>query len=922
MNALLAAAALLQIQVRDEPKDWKLLTTQHFNVYYPMEELRPRAEEFAGWFEKAHAELVQTMGTPPSERVHVFLYRSYHDLQQSSFLASPDVRPLGMRVKESSSLRDSPGKARECPQCRLNAKSRALALSEPLRNRIFIHCQASDKWNYWFIKHELAHQFQFEHLYAFRLPSWLIALKDPIIPEWWWEGGADYWAGVFDSQKDAYVRDLANERLYDLKELFQPDILNPYDYISIYYEGSYFWRFLDDEYGPGTGRRVYERTDHGLPIASQKPLQAVVNKDRVDVERDFDASLRARWAPMMVGRGRPTDRLTDTREYYRRTSVGGVWSPDGKHLAWVSNWNVQPDLFIDQHSVLGWDRSMDGSVLVSVPAWSPDGKLLVVVEQRMHHDLLLFVTPEGSSRSIAPDVDEVYDPEFTPDGKRIVFAGLKNGTSDLYTIELDGQHMERLTSDPDADSSPTYSKDGRLAWVKETEGRFNLYVDGKRVTNTWAEIGHIAWAPDGKSIVISADVDGVFDAFQVDPETGKAKRLTRFQGAVGYPSWHPTDGTLVFTYFEARGFDIFRVRPEPQDEPRFDQEDRKDFYLQFKKPAPAGTPEEKTRVFGVNWLQFPVTSFSLVLPGAEFAAGDRDAENTLSMAGYGVSSRYWNASATIANTRWRPTIGVTGVAARDTGLLETSATGFVNVPIFETLEVGAGWTARNRSEYFDPPPNAYIFDTGPTISGLFTNETGVHPSDPSWGITIGGSATEFSKEFGGDRELNEYYGFLETSQPVIDQDLLLWFRSTWSRLVGREFLSDEFFKMGRVVRGASNGIRGLEAFGEHVEVRFPIYRDFLWKPLELIGLGEWLILKDLRAFGFGDLGWMRTDVGSFRSDYWAYSTGVGLRLDLSFMFWPVVNGRVPIRLEGWWAFVGQPYDANRGVIGGGFTIGY
>src|SRR5579859_2396000 len=278
--ALFAAAALLQIQVRDEPKDWKLITTDHFNVYYPSEDLLPRAREFASWFERARAELSQTMGVEP-ERVHVFLYRSFHDLEQSSFLATSSGLPLSRRLKIPM-YPDSPVPARRLPQCRLNSKSRALALSEPLRNRIFIHCQASDLWNYWFIKHELAHQVQFEHLFPFRLPSWMIALKDPITPEWWWEGGADYWAGVFESEKDAYVRDLADERLYDLKELFSPDILNPYDQIAIYYEGSYFWRFLDEEYGAGSGRRLFERTSHGIPIASQKPVQAVVGKSRVE----------------------------------------------------------------------------------------------------------------------------------------------------------------------------------------------------------------------------------------------------------------------------------------------------------------------------------------------------------------------------------------------------------------------------------------------------------------------------------------------------------------------------------------------------------------------------------------------------------------------------------------------------------------
>lgn len=919
MTVLLAAVALLQVQVRDEPKDWRLLATEHFNLYYPTDEMLPRARDFAGWFERAWSEHVAAMGVHP-ERVHVFLYRSWHDLQQSSFLAAGrSSQPLAARVR-SPELREAASAAPAA--CRLDSKSRALAMAEPLRNRIFIHCQASDRWNYWFLKHELAHQFQFEHLYAFRLPSWLITLKDPVVPQWWWEGGADYWAGIFDSEKDTWVRDLADERLYDLKELFSPDILNPHDYLSVYYEGSYFWRFLDDEYGPGTARRLFDRTDHGLPIASQKPVQHVVGKKRVEIERDFEANLRAKWTPLMAGRVVPEDRLTDTRAYYRRQTVGGRWSPDGRRLAWVSDSKVVPDLFVDGRNLLGWDRSLDGSRITSIPSWSPDGTLLVVAEQRQNLDRLLIVDLKGRSEAIYPDVDEVYDPEFTPDGKKIVFAGLKNGTSDLYALTLEDRRLERLTDDPEGDFSPTYSRDGRLAWIKETEGHTVLYVDGKPVTKSWALLRDPQWSPDGKSIVLSADVGGVWDAFSVDPATGKAKRLTKFRGGVVFPAWHPTDGSLVVTYFERRGTDLYRVRPQPQDEPAFDQEDRKSWYEQFRKTPTVATPEDKTRVWGVNWLQFPVTSFSLLLPGAEFQAGDRDAENTLSLVGYATGSRSWTATAAVTNTRWRPTIGAAGAVARSDDLLEAAATGFINVPLLETFEVGAGWTVRERSEYFDSPPNLYVFDSGPTVSAMFSNQRGFQPRDPAWGISIGGTASVFSEEFGGDRELNEYFGFLETSSNVIDQDLILWTRCTFTRLVGRRFLDDEFLKIGRFVRGADT-LEGLEQWSTKVEVRFPIYRDLLWKPLELIGLGEWLVLKDLRGFAFGDFGWLATNVGSIVHErYYAYSAGVGLRLDLSFMLWPAVNGRVPIRLEGWWAFVGQPHEANRGTIGGGFTIGY
>lgn len=118
-----------------------------------------------------------------------------------------------------------------------------------------------------------------------------------------------------------------------------------------------------------------------------------------------------------------------------------------------------------------------------------------------------------------------------------------------------------------------------------------------------------------------------------------------------------------------------------------------------------------------------------------------------------------------------------------------------------------------------------------------------------------------------------------------------------------------------MVRGSRNRLKGLEALGGHVELRFPIYRDFLRKPFERVGLGEGLILKDLRGFGFGDLGTLETDVGSFRANSWAYSAGVGLRLDLSFMLWPVVTGRVPVRLAGWSAGSRSPPRPTRASSG-------
>ena len=81
-----------------------------------------------------------------------------------------------------------PDRRRDEPQFCTLGQRRGLALAEPLQSRILIHCQASDRYNIWFIRHELLHHAQYEAMYSWRIPSWLIAAKGPLVPAWWWEG--------------------------------------------------------------------------------------------------------------------------------------------------------------------------------------------------------------------------------------------------------------------------------------------------------------------------------------------------------------------------------------------------------------------------------------------------------------------------------------------------------------------------------------------------------------------------------------------------------------------------------------------------------------------------------------------------------------------------------------------------------------
>jgi Tol biopolymer transport system component len=50
----------------------------------------------------------------------------------------------------------------------------------------------------------------------------------------------------------------------------------------------------------------------------------------------------------------------------------------------------------------------------------------------------------------------------SPDGRRIVFTSLRQGDLDLYVMDADGRHVQRLTDQPGYDGGPFFSWDGRF----------------------------------------------------------------------------------------------------------------------------------------------------------------------------------------------------------------------------------------------------------------------------------------------------------------------------------------------------------------------------------------------------------------------------------------------------------------------------
>jgi hypothetical protein len=125
-------------------------------------------------------------------------------------------------------------------------------------------------------------------------------------------------------------------------------------------------------------------------------------------------------------------------------------------------------------------------------SWSPKGdRLAYFVRTEKERTLILenILNRNIEQRIPMKTVDEPESPAFSPDGRTIVFAGLRNGVGDIFTVDLTSGQITNLTNDPFADSAPVYS-------------------------------------PDGKFIVYNARVSGSQKLFRMDLETKKKTQLT------------------------------------------------------------------------------------------------------------------------------------------------------------------------------------------------------------------------------------------------------------------------------------------------------------------------------------------------------------------------------------------------------------
>lgn len=230
----------------------------------------------------------------------------------------------------------------------------------------------------------------------------------------------------------------------------------------------------------------------------------------------------------------------------REPIMSPSWSPDGRHLAYVSFESQKPVVWVQDLATGRRFAVANFKGSNSAPAWSPDGSQLAVVLTTSGNSQIYLVganggAPRRMTRSEAIDTE----PSWSPDGSKIVFVSDRSGGPQIYSMPAGGGEPTRLTWQGSYNVSPRISPDGRsLTYIQKGGGAFRVMIQDLasgdvRVLSNGSYNERPSFAPNGSMVLFASDQGGRSVLYASSLDGSSKVRLGVVNGEVQDPAWGP-----------------------------------------------------------------------------------------------------------------------------------------------------------------------------------------------------------------------------------------------------------------------------------------------------------------------------------------------------------------------------------------------
>ena len=224
-----------------------------------------------------------------------------------------------------------------------------------------------------------------------------------------------------------------------------------------------------------------------------------------------------------------------------------AWSPDSRRLAYVSFEGNRSSVFIQTLRTGNRIQVSSKPGINGAPAFSPDGRKLVLTLGGVDGNLDIHVLDINSRQSQRLTTHRAIDTEgsWSPDGRYIYFTSDRSGGPQVYRVSVNGGTPERVTFEGSYNARPRLSPDGsKLAMVHLDRGNYRIAVmdlDRKDllVLSAGRQDESPSFAPNSDTLIYAtrAGRDGVLESVTADGLI--RQRLASGKGDVREPVWSP-----------------------------------------------------------------------------------------------------------------------------------------------------------------------------------------------------------------------------------------------------------------------------------------------------------------------------------------------------------------------------------------------
>lgn len=283
-------------------------------------------------------------------------------------------------------------------------------------------------------------------------------------------------------------------------------------------------------------------------------------------------------------------------------AVGNVvtWARDGQGIVYAKDGGI-------------WEQSLNGGAARKIvegrflhsPALSPDGKFLAYVRGRSPtftniSTAIVWTIPfaGGASRRISDSTKVNLSPQWTPDGRNILFVSDRGGARDVYQQQLNSSAEPVGTPTRITTALGSYrislSADGsRMAYdvIRNFANIFEVTIgpspvrlsNGRQITRDNQHIETLSISNDGKWLAYDSDRGGNFDIYKLRLDGGEPVQLTTNPATDFAPSWSPDDKEIAFHSTRNGTRDIFIVSAEGNSETQVTSGPAQDYFPSFSR---------------------------------------------------------------------------------------------------------------------------------------------------------------------------------------------------------------------------------------------------------------------------------------------------------------------------------------------------